>query len=108
MIMKLKFSDRVFLGESLKGDPSGVIKKLKRNKPVLGSYILCPAGNGIDPIEYFDSKQLLQPCYKDRELLILGIAGSEEEAIGLVREIYEASVEYGHDSIRSYVEGLFS
>ena len=106
--MKLKFSDRVFLGKSLESDPSGVIKKLKKDKLVTGAYILSPAENGIDPIEYFDSKQLKQPYYKGRELLVLGLAGSEEEAIELVSEIYEASVEYGHESIRSYIEGLFS
>ncbi|MBQ8955909.1 MAG: hypothetical protein IJ075_02975 [Lachnospiraceae bacterium] len=73
-----------------------------------GTFILSPAENGIDPIEYFDSKQLLQPFYKDKELLVLGIAKSEDEAIALVKEIYEASVEYGHDSIRPYIEELFS
>ena len=50
----------------------------------------------------------MQPFYRERELFVLGLAGSEDEAIELVREIYEASVEYGHDSIRSYIEELFS
>ena len=106
--MKLRFSDRVFLGKSFEGDPSSVIKKLNKNRPVKGTYILSPAENGVDPLEFFDSIQLMQPFYRERELFVLGLAGSEDEAIELVREIYEASVEYGHDSIRSYIEELFS
>ena len=73
-----------------------------------GIYLITPAENGVDPLEYFDTIQLNQSYYKNRELKIIGIAKSEEEAIDLIRQIYEASVEYGHDLIASYVKELFS
>lgn len=104
----MTFSSRVFLGESIKDDPSGIIKKLKKHKPMKGVYIISPAENGVDPLEYYDTIQLNQSFYKNKEQKIIGIAKSEKEAIDLVREIYEASVEYGHDSIASYVRELFS
>lgn len=104
----MRFSHRLFLGESIKGDPSRIIKKLKKKRFLAGVYLICPASNGIDPLEYYETKQLSQPILRDRELDIIGIARSEEEAVELVRQIYEASVEYGHESIRSYVEELFS
>ncbi len=101
------FADRVFLGESIKDDPSRIISKLKKKKIIKGTYIISPAENGVDPLEYFDTIQLSQPFFRDRELKIVGIAQSEYEAIELIKEIYEASVEYGHDSIGSYVKELF-
>ena len=104
----MRFASRVFLGESIKGDPGKIIRKLKRNKVVFGTYLICPAENGVDPLEYYDTAQLNQSFYKNKELDIIGIAKSEEEAIEVVREIYEASVEYGHETIRSYVEELFA
>ncbi len=104
----MRFSSRVFLGESIKDDPSGIIEKLKKKKLMKGVYIITPAENGIDPLEYYDTIQLQQPRYKDKELDIIGIAGSEKEAIQLVSEIYEASVEYSHETIGSYVRELFS
>ena len=104
----MKFASRVFLGESIAGDPGRIIRKIKKRKFTMGTYILSPAENGVDPIEYYDAKQLLQPYYKDKELYVLGIARSEEEAAELVLRIYEASVEYGHPTVRSYVEELFS
>lgn len=104
----MRFAHRVFLGESLKADPSKVIKKIKKRRFLSGTYVICPADNGIDPLEYYDARQLRQSYYDDKELDIVGLAGSEDEALDVVREIYEASVEYGHESIRSYVEELFS
>ena len=102
------FANRVFLGKSIKDDPSKIIKKLKKNAPVKGVFIISPAENGIDPLEYYESLQLNQSYYKNRELKIIGLATSENEVIELIREIYEASTEYGHDSISSYVKELFS
>ena len=102
------FANRVFLGESIKNDPSRIIQKLKKNKLIKGVYIITPAENGVDPLEYYDTIQLNQSFYRHREQKIIGIAKSEKEAIELIREIYEASVEYGHDTIASYVKELFS
>ena len=73
-----------------------------------GVYIIAPAENGVDPLEYYDTIQLNQSFYRNKEQKIIGIAKSEKEAIDIIREIYEASVEYGHDSISSYVRELFS
>ena len=66
------FANRVFLGKSIKDDPSKIIKKLKKNAPVKGVFIISPAENGIDPLEYYDSLQLNQSYYKNRELKIIG------------------------------------
>ena len=103
----MRFAHRLFLGERIADDPSRIIKKLKKKSFMPDTFIICPASNGEDPIEYFDTKQLLQPYYRDKEFDIIGIARSEKEVLKLVQEIYEASVEYGHDSIRSYVKELF-
>ncbi len=64
----MRFASRVFLGESIKGDPSKIIRKLKKHKLVLGTYLICPAENGIDPLEYYDTAQLNQAFYKNKEL----------------------------------------
>lgn len=104
----MRFSNRLFLGESIKDDPSRIIRKLKKKRFMSGVYLICPASNGVDPLEFYETKQLAQPFFRDKEPDIIGIATSEKEAIDIVKEIYEASVEYGHESISSYIEELFS
>ncbi len=102
------FANRVFLGESIKDDPSGIINKLKKNRPLKGIYIITPSENGVDPLEYYDTLQLNQSYYRNRELKIVGIAKTEDEVFQLISEIYEASVEYGHETISSYIRELFT
>ena len=46
----MRFSNRLFLGESIKDDPSRIIRKLKKKRFMSGVYLICPASNGVDPL----------------------------------------------------------
>lgn len=102
------FAKRLFLGESVRGDSIRIIKKLQKRRLMMNTYLICLAGNGIDPLEYFDAKQLMQPYYKKGDdLHICGLAGDKDEAVEVVKRIIDAASEEGDGSVRSYVERLF-
>ncbi len=102
------FSKKLFLGESIKGKETRVIRKLKKHRMVLSTYLICMAENDSDPLEFFDSKQLTQSYYKTHDdLKVCGLASDAYEAVEVVQDIVQASVDNGYDTVRSYVEVLF-
>lgn len=108
ILSPMEFAKRMFVGESYRGKSLGIIKKLLKRKLLLNTYLVCLAENPVDPLEYFDSKQLLQSYYDNAPLYVCGIAKGEEEAVTVIKDIIEASEESGHDTVRSFVEELFS
>ncbi len=103
----MEFAKRMFIGESFRGRSLGIIKKLIGRRLMAGTYLICLAENGTDPLEYFDSKQLRQSYYKSAPLYVCGLAKGEEEAVSVIKDIIDASSESGCETLRSFVEGLF-
>jgi hypothetical protein len=104
----MTFAKRMFLGESVRGNSIGMIKSIKKKRILPNTYIICLAENGIDPLEYLDAVQLMQPYYKKgNDMHICGLAHGKDEAVEVVRRIIETAEEEGSDTVRSFVEGLF-
>ena len=59
---------------------------------------------GPNQLEIVDSKILLQPSYPKKDVFVVGIVSSYEEALGyvenIVREVYEST---GKADIRNYI-----
>ena len=108
ILFSMEFAKRMFVGESYRGKSLGIIKKLLQRKLLLDTYLVCLAENPVDPLEFFDAKQLKQSYYDDAPLFVCGIAKGEEEAVTVIKNIIEASEESGHETVRSFVEELFT
>lgn len=88
MAAKLIYSPRLYLGESIDCKQLHKLKQTLENKPILADvYILTPAHNAHDELDLFSSRVLLQPHYRNREILVVGIARSEEEGLALIEQI---------------------
>lgn len=85
----MKFYKDLYLGESVK-NPSMVKWKLKVNAGQLGVYIIALC-KGLDQLEIYHCAYLQQKYYRRNPPYIIGLAGSYEEAVDIVKKIAEES-----------------
>lgn len=55
-------------------------KAIEKKRPVKGVYLVTAPSNEENCLEYVNANQLLQPYYRKREVVVYGLAGSEEAA----------------------------
>ncbi len=99
----MKFYDRLYVGESIT-DPEKVKWKLLHNAGQFSVYVIALAQSD-DQLDIFHCAQLKQRYYDRENLFIVGLAGSREEAVGLVVAMTEEVVEKtGEADIRGYIQ----
>ena len=105
MAGKLKFAQNLYLGEGIAPEKLDKLKKRLNKKPLLANvYLITPARNPADQLDMFDARQLLQPHYKDEELLVLGMASGYEDALQLIERITgECLKARGDCNLREYL-----
>ncbi len=57
-----------------------IMRALKRRRPVRGVYLITAPSNQQNRLEYMNANQILQPYYREKEIKVYGLAGSEEDA----------------------------
>ena len=57
-----------------------IIKSINKKRPVKDVYLLTAPSNEKNCLEYVKANQILQPYYRKREVVVYGLAGSEEAA----------------------------
>lgn len=85
----MKFYKNLYVGESIK-NPRKIKRKLNTNAGLLGIYVITLC-DGPDQLEIYSSTVLMQPFYRCAPLYVIGIAGSYEEAVGIVEKIAKQS-----------------
>lgn len=100
----LKFRSAMFFGESVKKEHRRLLRRLHWGRPVKkGITLITYAANGQDLFDLLPAKELKIPYRKEQELYVLGMAGSKEEAIGLVQDmVMEVYRETGGFDVRAY------
>lgn len=78
------FADELYIGDSIRRRKERVVERMKQGKFVYSIYCVTKASNGRDLYDIYRYEELRQPYYKKHPVTILGIAGSWEEAVGLV------------------------
>ena len=91
----MKFYKELYVGESIK-NPRKIKRKLNTNAGLVGIYVITLC-SGPDQLEIYSSAVLMQPFYRHAPLYVIGIAGSYEEAVGIVTKIAEQSYEKNGD-----------
>ena len=105
MAGKLKFAQNLYLGEGIAPEKLDKLKKRLNKKPLLANvYLITPARNPADQLDIFDARQLVQPHYKDEELLVLGMASGYEDALQLIERVTgECLKARGDCNLREYL-----
>ena len=79
--------DRLYVGEKAKKHRFSIIQSIRRRKYRVGVFVITPASNGNNILDIYPLLTLLNPYYRDKELLILGIAEGYGEALELAGRI---------------------
>ena len=82
----MRWYERLYVGEKAKKDRYSIIQAVRGGK-YTGYYILTPPSNERNLLDIFPAITLQQPYYKERDLLILGIAADERDAAMLAGQI---------------------
>ena len=101
---KLKWRDPLYVGESAKRSERRIRRRLDAGRADVGHYVVTLAANGVDELDVVGTGFLAQDALRDRLPLIVGLAGSRKEALGLVRTMAEDCVrETGGVRLRAYL-----
>lgn len=57
-----------------------IMRAIGKRRPVGKIYLITAPSNPENKLDLLQANQLLQPYYKKREVLVYGLAGSEEDA----------------------------
>jgi mannitol/fructose-specific phosphotransferase system IIA component len=86
----MKFYQHLYVGHSIR-KPDRVKKKLKRYAKLPKVYVIA-YNSDTKQLEFYHSILLQQWYYKEHAPYIIGIAGNEDEAVELIRQISEEAV----------------
>lgn len=88
MALGLVYRSELYLGESINVKKLDKIKKKLENSPLFSSvFLIALSRNASDQLEIYKAKQLTFQYYQEFPPFIVGIAGSQEEAVSLVEKI---------------------
>jgi mannitol/fructose-specific phosphotransferase system IIA component len=86
----MTFYQHLYVGQSIR-KPDRIKKKLKKYAKLPKVYVIA-YNSDTKQLEFYHSILLQQWYYKEHSPYIIGIAGSEEEAVELIRQILEETV----------------
>lgn len=87
----MKFYKNLYLGDTIT-NPERIKRKLKLHKKMLSVYIIAYAKENRQ-LEIYNSLLLQQWYYKENPPYVIGIAGSEEEAYEIIRQMTEEAIQ---------------
>jgi hypothetical protein len=102
MYTGMKFYKQLYVGPSIR-KPDRIKKKLKRYAKLPKVYVVAYSSD-TDQLEIYHSMLLQQWYYKEHAPYIIGIAGSQDEAVDIIRQISEeAMLKTGGADLLSYL-----
>ena len=105
MPIKLAYHQKLYLSKSIQKKNIKKMKKQLENKPLVSNvYLITPARNGRDLLEFYSSRMLAQPYYQKEPPYVIGIAATYEEALLLVEQlVFECYEARGDCALREYL-----
>lgn len=106
MSVKFEFRKSLYVSEGMEDKKLDKIKRKLCSKPLLANvHLIVPAGNPKDQLDILDARQLVQPYYAKKSLLVVGIASGYEEALLLIeRMVQDCLRDRGDCNLREYLE----
>lgn len=87
----MRFHKNLYVGKSIK-HPDRVKRKLRVAAGQFQVYLITISSNGNNQLECFHNALLKQKIFYRQDHLVVGIAGSYEEALSLILQITEECV----------------
>lgn len=103
----MKWYKDLYVGESISHKVDKIKWKINHNAGTLSIYIIALASNPQNMLDIIPTRELLQKAYPKKEMRIIGLAGSYNEAIELVRKIVEETYNVtGNANVRYYLKNI--
>lgn len=83
------WSEKLYIGEQAEKKTEKVQKKLENGKLVTGFFLITKPSNKSNLFDILPTEELKFPYYKQRELLVYGLANGKSEAEQLVLTMLE-------------------
>lgn len=105
MPIRLTYHHNLRLSESIDEQELKKIKKQLSQKPLLSDvYLITPARNNRDLLEFYHSRTLAWPYYQKEPPLIIGIVRTYDEALAMIEQLVrECYLSRGDCSLREYL-----
>jgi len=101
----ISFHNKLYVAEDLLKDKAKVIKKMKKGKLQMGVFVITLPVSQSDTLEIYPSYVLLQKVYKKLELTVVGLAGGQDTAFGLVEKMMNDCLKANENAdIRGFFE----
>lgn len=102
----MRFYRELYLSDNLERKKEKIIRKMERGKFPLRLYVLVMPPDGPNPLEYYSTALMRQGLFLNDDILVVGIASCEEDAMDMVEEIAkEVYLRTGDVDIRGYLTG---
>ncbi|WP_274940700.1 hypothetical protein [Chordicoccus furentiruminis] len=99
----LRWADTLYLGESVRKEAGAIRHRLDMDRPDRGHIVITLASNGTDMLDLVPTVFLRQPALRLHLPVIVGLASSKEEAVGLVERMIGDSLRARGDAdLRAY------
>ena len=99
----MNWHKNMYFGEEARKKKTKIIYNIDTHKLQVGVYVLTFAANGTDLIDIIPSFMLEKEGYKGRDIVVIGLAASKDEAyeVGrqIITDVYEQT---GGFDVRSY------
>ncbi len=95
--------NHLYVGDKAKKRRFEILKDLRKGKSQPGIHVITPPQNGNNILDIYPSYMLFMPPYKERDLMVIGIAADYWEALEVVRtivdDLYQAGKELSLESL---------
>ena len=99
----VKWCSKLYMDEKIKKEPKKWKKRVEKEKLSYSLYCIAFSSNEKNLFDIMDCNELLFKYYKKREIFIVGLASSKENAVELVRIMIEDIYrETGEFKVREY------
>ncbi len=103
----MKWYDKLYIGESIKGKEKRIRWKIEHNAGMLSVYVITLASNPDNLLDMISSKELMQRAYPKEALRIIGLAGGYDEGIRLIAQIIDDTYQNtGDTDVYNYLKEM--
>ena len=104
---RFKLHKKIYIGDSLLDkNINGLLWKIRFYPKKARFFLILLSDNPSDQLDIIHSKYLASPLYRNRNLFVVGIATTHEEAVELVCKIAQECVaETGTAYLKQFLEG---
>lgn len=85
----MRWFHHLYVGDKAKKKRFRIIQGIRQGRLYPGAYVITPALNGNNILDIYPSASLLHPYYRDKDLLVLGIAADYWEALEVAGQIVD-------------------